>query len=176
MKKFNVPTRGDVSETNQKIFDDVLKQIGMVPNLYATMAISPTALNDFLTFVSRKSSLNKKEQEVVNLSVSAANGCTYCQSAHTVMGKMNGFNDNDIIEFRKGFSSNSKYNALAQIAKAIVIERGNISENTKKLFFDAGYNYENLIDVIYLIADKTITNYMYAVFDYPIDFPIAEKI
>jgi hypothetical protein len=28
---------------------------------------------------------------VINLVTSQANGCRYCQAAHTVLGKMNGF-------------------------------------------------------------------------------------
>lgn len=176
MQKFKVPTRGDVSETNQAIFDNLQKQIGMVPNLYATMALSPTALGDFLTFGNRKSSLSKKEQEIVNLIVSNVNGCNYCQSAHTAIGKMNGFSDEEIIEFRKGKSSNEKYNVLVQTAKALVIDKGHISEEVKDKFLKTGYSQENLLDVIFLIGDKTITNYLYGAFNFPIDFPLAEKI
>ena len=36
MKTFNVPTRENVSENNQAIFDNLNKALGFVPNLYAT--------------------------------------------------------------------------------------------------------------------------------------------
>ena len=91
MKTFNVPTRDQVSPANQIQFDNLSKAIGMVPNLYATMAYSENALPRYLAFQGAKTSLSNKEKEAVNLVVSEVNGCKYCQSAHTVIGKMNGF-------------------------------------------------------------------------------------
>ena len=93
MKTFEVPTREQVSETNQHIFDNLKKGIGMVPNLYATFAHSDNALSSYVTLQSMKSSLSNKEKEVVNLVVSQINDCIYCLSAHTAIGKMNGFSD-----------------------------------------------------------------------------------
>ena len=38
--KFDVPTRSEVNETNQGIFDHLEKAVGFVPNIYATFALS----------------------------------------------------------------------------------------------------------------------------------------
>ena len=43
---FQVPTRQDVSENNQAIFEQLNKGLGFVPNLYAYYAKSATALGD----------------------------------------------------------------------------------------------------------------------------------
>jgi hypothetical protein len=48
MTTFNVPTRSEVSENNQVIFDNLNKAIGFVPNLYAAFAYSDTALGNYL--------------------------------------------------------------------------------------------------------------------------------
>ena len=48
MSTFNVPTRAEVSENNQAIFDQLEKGLGFVPNLYATFAHSENALGNFL--------------------------------------------------------------------------------------------------------------------------------
>ena len=98
MKDFTVPTRNEVSASNQAIFDNLQSKIGFVPNLYAYYAKNETALGDYLTLQNRKSTLKAKEREVVNLVTSQINGCRYCQSAHTAIGKMNGFTDEEIIE------------------------------------------------------------------------------
>ncbi|MEO6849564.1 MAG: carboxymuconolactone decarboxylase family protein, partial [Mucilaginibacter sp.] len=90
MKTFAVPTREQVSPANQAIFDNLTKALGMVPNLYATMAYSENGLGNYVALQSGKSSLRGKEREAINLIVSQVNGCIYCQSAHTVLGKMNG--------------------------------------------------------------------------------------
>jgi hypothetical protein len=37
VSEFKVPTRNEVSQTNQEIFDNLNKALGFVPNLYATI-------------------------------------------------------------------------------------------------------------------------------------------
>lgn len=102
MKTVNVPMRAEVSSTNQALFDSLHKGLGFVPNLYATLAHSGTALGTYLALQNAKSSLNAKEREVINLVVSQFNDCHYCLAAHTALGKMHGFSDAQIIEIRRG--------------------------------------------------------------------------
>lgn len=61
MKSIKVPTRNNVSSSNQTIFDNLEKAIGFVPNLYATLALSETALSDYLAFQNRKSTLKRSD-------------------------------------------------------------------------------------------------------------------
>src|SRR3954468_9614019 len=100
MEKFTVPTRDEVSPANQASFDALQKALGMVPNLYATIAYSDNGLSRYLAFQTGKTSLSNKKKEAVNLVVSAVNGCVYCQSAHTVLGKMNGLSEEETIRIR----------------------------------------------------------------------------
>lgn len=44
MTPFEVSTREQVSPENQAIFDNLRKNVGFVPNLYATYAYSKNAL------------------------------------------------------------------------------------------------------------------------------------
>lgn len=102
MTSFTVPTREAVTPANQTLFDALQGQLGFVPNLYATFALSQNALGTYLALQSAKSSINAKAREVVNLVVSQYNDCRYCLAAHTTLGKMNGFSDAQIIEIRNG--------------------------------------------------------------------------
>jgi len=177
MKTFEVPTREQESETNQHIFDNLKKGLGMVPNLYATFAHSTNALSSYVTLQSMKSSLSNKEKEVVNLVVSQINECIYCLSAHTAIGKMNGFSDEQILEIRKGTASfDSKLDALAKFTASAVENRGRATEESKEAFFGAGYNEANMIDVIIVVGDKIISNYIHNLTVFEIDFPVAEKL
>ncbi|MEN9299809.1 MAG: hypothetical protein RLZZ429_2122 [Bacteroidota bacterium] len=174
---FTIPTKAEVSETNQSLFDNLQKGLGFVPNLYAYFAKSETALGDYLTLQNRKSSLRAKEREVINLVTSQINGCRYCQSAHTVIGKMNGFTDEQILEIRKGTASfDSKLDALAKFTASVVINRGKATEESKNDFFAAGYTEANLIDVVIVVGDKIISNYIHNLTEFEIDFPVADVI
>lgn len=176
-RTFTVPTKADVSENNQALFNNLQKGLGFVPNLYAYFAKNETALADYLALQNRKSTLRAKEREVINLVTSQINGCRYCQSAHTVIGKMNGFTDDQIIEIRKGTASfDNKLDALAKFTASVVENRGRATEEAKELFFEAGYTEANMIDVIIVVGDKIISNYLHNLTQFEIDFPLADKI
>jgi uncharacterized peroxidase-related enzyme len=177
MLTFTVPAKAEVSEANQSIFDTLQKGLGFVPNLYAYYAKNETALGDYLTLQNRKSTLSAKEREVINLVVSQVNGCRYCQSAHTVLGKMNGFTEEQVMELRKGTAGfDIRLNALVKFAKATAEGKGKVSEEVKTNFFAAGYNEANMIDVVIVIGDKTISNYIHNLTGFEIDFPIAPEL
>jgi len=177
MENFTVPTREEVSENNQAIFDQLQKGIGMVPNLLAYMAKSETALGDILALENRKSTLRSKEREMIKLVASQINGCRYCQSAHTATGRMTGFTDEQIVEIRQGSASfDTKLDALAKFAASLVTNRGNASQETKNAFFAAGYNEANMIDVVMVIGDMAITNSMHRLAGFDIDFPLAPEL
>jgi uncharacterized peroxidase-related enzyme len=175
--EFAIPTREEVSTNNQGIFDQLEAKIGFVPNLYAYYAKNETALGDYLSLQGRKSTLKAKEKEVVNLVTSEINGCRYCQSAHTAIGKMNGFNDSQILEIRSGKATfDAKLDALAQFTATVVENRGKVSEQAKEAFFAAGYDEANLIDVVIMIGDKIISNYIHNLIGFEIDFPLAQEL
>lgn len=177
MTHFNVPGREDVSANNQAIFDSLKNALGFVPNLYATLAYSENALSNYLQFQNGKTSFSKKEKEAINLVVSQVNQCTYCQSAHTVLGKMNGFSDEQILELRAGIAPwNSKLNALVALTKDITENKGKISHDYLNSFFAEGFTKENLIDLVLAIADKTVMNYVHSITQIPIDFPLAVEL
>ena len=177
MTQISVPTREEVSPDNQAIFDNLKKGLGFVPNLYATYAYSDTALGDYLALQNRKSSLRAKEREVINLVVSQVNDCKYCQSAHTALGKMNGFTDDEILEIRSGSASfDTKLDALAKFAKNITVNRSKPDTEVLENFFNAGYTKENLVDAIIVIGDKFISNFLHGATNIPIDFPLAPEL
>ena len=174
--EFNVPTREEVSTTNQEIFDNLTKALGFVPNLYATIAYSDNGLKRYLNFQNAKTSLSNKEKEAVNLIVSQVNGCIYCQSAHIVLGKMNGFSDKQLLDIRVGRSENPKLNALVKLAADLTANRGNANTENVEDFFAQGYSKENLVDLILQISDKTAMNYLHNLTKISVDFPIASTL
>lgn len=177
MKNFPIPTREQVSSANQGIFDNLQGMVGFVPNLFAIFAHSENALSDYLTLQNRKSSIRSKEREVINLVVSEVNACAYCLSAHTQFAKMNGFTDEQILDIRKAIIGfDPKLDALAKLVKATTENRGHVTAEVLENFFAAGYTEESLIDVTIVIGDKIITNYLHALTDIPVDWPLAPAL
>ncbi|MCO6357812.1 carboxymuconolactone decarboxylase family protein [Roseivirga pacifica] len=177
METFNVPTREEVSEQNQAIFDNLKNALGFVPNLYATMAHSENALGNYLQLQQGKTSFSNKEKEVINLVVSQGNECSYCQSAHTAISKMNGFTDEQILELRSGKASfNEKFDALVKLASEVNLNRGKVDAELVENFYSAGYTKGHLVDLVVAVADKVVMNYLHNLTQIPVDFPAAPAL
>lgn len=177
MTRIDVPARADVNPANQALFDQLEGKLGIVPNLYATLAHSRHALGSYLAFQSAPSSITGKAREVVNLVVSQVNECEYCLAAHTVIGGMTGLTPAQILEIRAGTASfDPKLDALARLVRSIATNRGHAAPAALDAFFAAGWTKENLVDAIVVIGDKTVTNYLHATTKVPVDFPAAPEL
>ena len=172
MTLFEVPTRDEVTPENRTIFDNLQKTLNFVPNLYATFAHSATALGTYLALQNAKSSLNAKQREVINLVVSQVNDCEYCLAAHTAVGKMVGFTDAQILEIRTGRAAfDPKLDALARFVREVTEKRGHVAAAATEAFIGAGWTEGSLVDVMIVIGDKTVSNYLHGVTKVPVDFP-----
>ncbi len=177
MANFNVPGREEVSASNQTIFDNLKSGLGLVPNLYAVMAHSETALGNYLQFQNAKTTFSNKEKQAVNLVVSQVNDCLYCLSAHTLLGTMNGLTEEQTIEIRKGEATfDLKLNTLVALAKEITAKKGFIAETVLNNFINAGYTKGQVVELVMLVAEKSAMNYLHAITKVDIDFPVAKSI
>ena len=168
----------EASVDSQAIFTNVKSKIGMVPNLYATMGVSDKLLGGFLNFTEtlKSGEFNSKEYEAIALATSQVNGCSYCLSAHTAIGKMNGFTEEETIELRANSIADQKLNALVSLVSEVVKSKGHPAENTVRNFFDVGYTNTAFAELIGAIALTTITNYVFHNGGFEIDFQKAQVI
>ncbi|ADB40226.1 carboxymuconolactone decarboxylase family protein [Spirosoma linguale] len=176
MATFTVPTRDQVSAQNQQLFDNLQKGLGFVPNLYATFGLSDNGLGAYLAFQQSqtKGAFKAKEREAINLVVSQANNCVYCLAAHTALGKMNGFSDEQILQLRAGHADfDPKLDALVKLAKAITETKGHPATDLVDAYIEAGYAKSSVVDLILMVGDKIISNYLHSLTQIPVDFPAA---
>jgi AhpD family alkylhydroperoxidase len=178
MKTINVPKREQVSPASQLLFDQIKGRLGKVPNLYATVGYSPKALEAFLNFdlVLNQGVLTEKEKEAIALTVSESNECNYCLAAHTLTSSMKGITKEETLSFRRGEAVDAKLNALVKLAKSIAVNGGKPEPELLSEFFNAGFNETALMELIGLVTARIFTNYVYAITDIPIDFPVAEAL
>ena len=178
MANIQVPTRDQVDVKAQGIFDNLKKQLGMVPNLYATIGYSSDALGNFLNFSgpAGKGTFKQKEIEAIKLAVSEVNACQYCLAAHTALGKMAGFTEEETLELRAGTISDARLNVLTQAAGELAENRGKLSEATLDRFFAQGFDEGALIDLISVVTAVTFTNYVHGSTKVPVDFPKAKPL
>jgi uncharacterized peroxidase-related enzyme len=154
----------------------VKAKIGMIPNLFATLAKSPVALNSLLSQndTIAKGNLSAGEREIIALATSQGNGCHYCVSAHTLLGKNAGLNPAQIAGARSGKGSDARGNAIAAFAAALVAQRGHVDAASLDDFKVAGLSESDLLEIIANVVATTLTNYTNNVARTVIDFPVVD--
>jgi len=138
------------------------ERYGFVPNLAAYLAESPLVLGAVLKLSEQfdQSTLSPQEQQLVLLTVSTLNSCSYCKTAHTALGKMADMSRDTlqaIIAFKP--LSDSRLEALRTFTAIIVEEKGHVDEEKILAFLNAGFTKAQVYEVILGVALKTITNY-----------------
>jgi uncharacterized peroxidase-related enzyme len=161
------------NEDQKKVLDGILAKMGKLPNIYATMAHSPSTLQAMLAYGVglKKGVLTPKEIEAIALAVGQNNNCDYCVSAHTVIGKMSGLTEQETIEARQGISSDPKMDALLELAVEVSQKRGRPLRKVVDAFKAAGYSDGALIEVIAWVAYNSFTNYFNHIAETEVDFP-----
>ena len=151
----------------------VKAKIGMVPNLFKTFAQSPAVLNAYLALSDGLASgeLTGKQREIVALAAAQANGCAYCLSAHTMMGKGAGLSTDAIVAARHGKGADAIDHAIARLAHELIEARGQISDAQLAAARLAGLNDARIVEIIAAVALNTMTNFMNNVAHTDIDFP-----
>ena len=149
------------------------KAYGAIPNLYRGFATSPAALKIYLAMseaLKAHGYLSTIEQQVVYLTVSAENGCTYCMGAHSVLADMAEMPEQTLIELRDQRPlSDSKLNALRNVTLSVMQHRGWVPEQDLTTFQAAGYDQRHLLEVLTILAQKTISNYYNHIAKTPLD-------
>jgi uncharacterized peroxidase-related enzyme len=178
MTKFTIPTKETAAPASATLFANLEKGLGFLPNLYAYIGHSPNALANYLAFQQgqTKGAFKAREREAINLVVSQLNGCRYCQSAHTALGKMNGFSDEEILGLRAGQSAEARLQAIVTLAADITRTQGHPAAASLEGFFAQGFGEAALVDLVSLIADKILSNYLHNITRIAIDFPVAVEL
>lgn len=161
-------------EKARPLLQAVQKQIGRVPNIFATVANSPAALEGYLGMSGAlaKGTLPAATRERIALAIAQVNRCGYCLSAHTFFGRNAAkLDDGEIIANRNGASNDPKADAAVRFAVKVARERGGVSKADVEAVRAAGYTDGDLVEIVEHVALNTFTNYFNEVFGTEIDFP-----
>jgi uncharacterized peroxidase-related enzyme len=161
---------GDAKPT----LDAVNAQLKMVPNLFRVAANAPAALNALVAMEGAlgKGALRARVREQIAIAVAQENGCDYCLSAHTAIGKMIGVTDAQLAHARLGQASDAKVDAILSLAVRIVRERGDLTATELAEAKAAGVTDAEIVEIVANVALNIFTNYLNIAADTEIDFPV----
>jgi len=163
-------------ETAQPLLQAVKKQLGIVPNMFRMVANSPAALEGYLGLngALAKGSLEAPTRERIALAVAEINGCDYCLSAHSYLGKHIGkLSDAEMAANRSGGSTDPRAEAAVRFAVKLVETRGHVDDAAIQAVKQAGYTEAQIVEIVLHVALNTLTNYVNVVAETEIDFPVV---
>jgi len=155
----------------------VKKQLGIAPNLFRLVANSPAALEGYLSLSGAlaKGELPAATRERIALAVAEINGCGYCLSAHTYLGRnVAKLDDAEITANRNGASNDIKADAAVKFAARLTKLRGHITGQDFATIKAAGYTDAQIIEIVQHVALNTWTNYVNTVGETEVDFPVVK--
>lgn len=178
MPRIEPVDRDTAPEQTQQLLSGVQKKLGMVPNLIGTLAQSPAAAKAYLNFSQALSDgvISPQLREQIALAVSEVNECGYCLAAHCAIGNSVGLSDDQLRDARSASSPDRKTEAALKFARAIVDNRGFVSDDDLADIRAAGFTDEAIVEVVGHVALNIFTNYFNHVADTEIDFPKAADL
>lgn len=172
MSAFTLHTKDTAPAGSHGVMEAYMAKFGFVPNLIGVMSESPAATQGYAQTYELlgQTDFTPAEQQLLFLTVSRANECTYCVAAHTMAGKMMGLDDETLSAVRDGRPIlDPRLAALSQFALKIVEKRGHVSRDDINDFLTAGYTRAQILEVLLAVATKTISNYMNHIAETPLD-------
>ena len=161
MNTFNIHTLETAPKESKPLLEKSKNAFGRIPGLHAVLAESPELFNAYQSLheLFSSSSLNNVEHE-----------CHYCVPAHTGIANMINI-DPEITEALRNETPlpNEKLEALRNITLSLVRKRGNVTKDEIDVFFNAGYEQRQLLDIILGISQKVISNYVNHIAETPVD-------
>ena len=179
MTRLNTPASIQTSPAaSPPQLEGVQKQLGVVPNLFRLLGNSPAALDGYLSFSGAlaKGTLDARTRQRLALTVAELNGCSYCLSAHTAIGRHAGLSNDEMVLNRQGRSRDAKAAATVAFAQALNANLGEITGAEFAAARSAGLSDAEIVEVIAVVAINIFTNILGKATRVEIDFPKVELL
>jgi len=173
MSRLEVPSREQSPVASKPLLEAVEKQLGVIPNLFRLLGLSPAALKAYVSFNGAlDKTLDVKTRERIALAIAQFNSCDYCLSAHTYLGLNVAKLDNtEVRRNREGHSGDAKADAAIVFARRVVESRGRVSDAELAAVKAAGYSEAQVIEIVANVAINVLTNFVNNVARTDVDFP-----
>lgn len=165
-------------EESRPVLKKIKEKYGRVPNIFASVAHSPAALNTLMGMFGAlgEGELAGKTHEAIALRVGEIHGCRYCTAAHTAKARTVGWTADETVALRKGESDDPKLKAILDLTTALLEKRGHVSDGELEAARDAGVSDAEMLEALAIVALNTFTNYINALVKTKVDFPAAPPI
>lgn len=177
MSRYTQHTIDSAPDGSRPALESITRAAGFIPNLVATMAESPEAVNGYMALeaVLAGGTFTAVERQLLHVAISSANGCDYCIAAHSAVAASLRTAPAEIAAARGDAElADPRLGALTSFARAVVRERGHVGSQALDAFLAAGFTRAQALEVATHAGLKTISNYIVGFAHVPLDGMFAE--
>ncbi|WFB37091.1 carboxymuconolactone decarboxylase family protein [Kiritimatiellota bacterium B12222] len=176
MKPFTIHNIETAPEDSKALLEDIQSKSGMIANLQGIMAEAPGLLAGYQTLhaLALQSSFTDEEVTVIWQTFNVEHACHYCVPAHTMIAQMMKI-DPAITEALRTRSTlpTEKLQVLHETALLMSQKRGNLTDEDVEKFYAVGYENRQLLEIVLILSQKVISNYVNHLAETPLDPPFV---
>lgn len=157
----------------QALLGQVHAAFGATPAMFRAVANSPAALQSMWGSFGALGGghLSPLLGEQIAVAIANHNACEYCLAAHTALGRKAGASSEQMAAAQIGQSSDPATSAALDFALKVVEQRAQITDGDVQALRAAGFDDEQIVEILAHVALNLFTNYVNVAFDVPVDFP-----
>ncbi|MDG2517996.1 carboxymuconolactone decarboxylase family protein [Lysobacter soli] len=163
----------DSTGERQQLLGQIHSAFGATPNMFRAVANSTAALKSMWGSFGALGGgvIAPKLGEQIAVAIANRNACEYCLAAHTALGRKAGASGEEMSAAQDGQSQDPKTAAALRFALRVVEGRGQIETADVEALRGAGFNDEEIVEILAHVALNLFTNYVNVAFAVPVDFP-----
>ncbi|QRQ88947.1 carboxymuconolactone decarboxylase family protein [Cupriavidus oxalaticus] len=173
MSRVPLVTAATASGDAKALLNEIHGAFGATPNMFRAVANSPAALRSMWGAFGALGSgaLGAALGEKIAVAVADRNQCEYCLAAHTALGRKAGATAQEMSEAQAGRAQDPQTAAALSFALKLVNDRGQVTDADIAQLREAGFNDEQIVEILAHVALNLFTNYVNVAFAVPVDFP-----
>ena len=170
-----IQTNGATAELKRSLKHN-RQRLKEVPNFFHLLANSPASLRAYIRADAAlvRGQLTRRQRQQVALAVAEINGSSYSLSAHYDAGKSVGLTAEEMRLARNATAADPKAATMLRFTQAVVLQRGEISDEDFQALGKAGFTNEQIVEIIANIALNIFSNYFNSVAKTEVDFPLVQ--
>jgi uncharacterized peroxidase-related enzyme len=159
---FPIHTIDTAPEGSRETLRHVTSTLGILPNLAAAMAESPTLIKAFFAVreIYSQGTLSPGEIEVLSLVNAFENRCEWCMAFHSFVALKKGVPKEAVEALRHGSEpQDQRLGALSRLSRAMNKHRGTVSREDLEAFHAAGFSRAQALEVVLGIGFSVMANF-----------------
>lgn len=172
MTSYPIRTIASAPEESKPVLEQLQQTFGLIPNIAGAMANSPELIKAFIALFQQVHAGTFTEAEIQTLLLTNAvtNSSAWPVAFHTMLALKEGVAPVDVEAIRvRRLPADKRHAALSTLARKLIETRGHVSERDLTAFLEAGFEREQTLEILAVVAASAITNYAATVAEPPLE-------